>query len=121
MKCGDIYRRVAWNNRGKKSVVWRCCTRVENGPSACSAPTIPEEELQQVVVDAMNTVLECSNDVKNILEENILEVIYQDNSDAIDKTNRDIAEKQKELLELVQGKKDHSKCADEMEELRQNK
>lgn len=121
MKCGDIYRRVVWNNRGKKSVVWRCCTRVEHGPSACSAPTIPEEELQQAVVDAMDTVLECSNDVKNILEENILEVIYQDNSDAIDKINKDIAEKQKELLELVQGKKDYSKCADEMEALRQNK
>ena len=28
-KCGDIYRRIAWNNRGKKSTVWRCCTRVE--------------------------------------------------------------------------------------------
>lgn len=121
MKCGDIYRRVVWNNRGQKSVVWRCCTRMEKGPSACSAPTIPEEELQQAVVDAMDTVLECSNDVKNILEENILEVIYQDNSDAIDKINKEIAEKQKELLGLVQSKKDYSKCADEMEELRQNK
>lgn len=121
MKCGDIYRRVAWNNRGKKSVVWRCCTRIEHGPSACSAPTIPEEELQQVVVDAMNAVLESSSDVKNILEENILDVIYQDNSDAIDKINKVIAEKQKELLELVQSRKDYSKYADEMEELRQNK
>ena len=27
-KCGDIYRRIAWNNRGKKSTVWRCrCAR----------------------------------------------------------------------------------------------
>lgn len=69
----------------------------------------------------MNAVLECSKDVKYILEENILEVIYQDNSDDIDKINKDIAEKQKELLELVHGKKDYSKCADEMEELRQNK
>lgn len=82
---------------------------------------IPEEELQQAVVDAMNAVLECSNDVKNILEENILDVIYQDNSETIDKINKDIAEKQKELLELVQSKKDYSKCADEMEGLRQNK
>lgn len=32
--------------------------------------------------------------------------------------NKDISEKQKELLELVHGKKDYSKCADEMEELR---
>lgn len=29
-KCGDIYRRVVWNNRGKHSIVWRCCTRVEH-------------------------------------------------------------------------------------------
>lgn len=101
MRCGDIYRRVAWNNRGKKSVVWRCCTRVENGPSACSAPTIQEEDLQQAVIDAMNTVLECSKDVKNILEENILEGISQDNSEKIEVINRKIAEKQKELLGLA--------------------
>ena len=30
-KCGDIYRRVAWNNRGKHSIVWRCCSRVQGG------------------------------------------------------------------------------------------
>ena len=23
-RCGDIYRRIAWNNRGKRSNVWRC-------------------------------------------------------------------------------------------------
>lgn len=121
MKCGDIYRRVVWNNRGKKSTVWRCCTRVEKGPSACSAPTVPEEELQQAVIDAMNAVLESSKDVIAILEENILEVISQDNFDEIEEINKTIAEKQKELLELVHGKKDYSKCADEMEELRQHK
>jgi site-specific DNA recombinase len=121
MKCGDIYRRVAWNNRGKKSIVWRCCTRVENGPSGCTAPTVPEEELQQAVIDAMNAVLESSKDVIAILEENILEVISQDNSDEIEEINKTIAEKQKKLLELVHSKKDYSKCADEMEKLRQNK
>lgn len=34
-KCGDIYRRIAWNNRGKRSFVWRCVTRVEHGPERC--------------------------------------------------------------------------------------
>ncbi len=121
MKCGDIYRRIAWNNRGKKSTVWRCCSRVEKGPSSCKAPTIPEGELQQAVIDAMNTVLESSKDVIDILEENILEVISQDNSDEIEEMNKVIAEKQKELLKLVHGRNDYSKCADEMEELRQNK
>ena len=27
--CGDIYRRIKWNNRGCKSTVWRCVSRVE--------------------------------------------------------------------------------------------
>ena len=27
--CGDIYRRIAWNNRGYRSIVWRCVSRVE--------------------------------------------------------------------------------------------
>ena len=49
-KCGDIYRRIAWNNRGKHSIVWRCCTRVEHGPGRCDAETIPEEDLQMVTV-----------------------------------------------------------------------
>lgn len=49
----------------------------------------------------MNTVLECSKDVKNILEENILEGISQDNSEKIEVINRKIAEKQKELLGLA--------------------
>lgn len=44
-KCGDIYRRIAWNNRGKRSNVWRCVTRVERGPDACEADTIQETEL----------------------------------------------------------------------------
>ena len=39
----------------------------------------------------------------------------------ITKLNNEIAEKQNELLELVHGKKDYSKCGDEMEVLRYKK
>ena len=31
--CGDIYRRIAWNNRGYRSIVWRCVSRVEKKKS----------------------------------------------------------------------------------------
>lgn len=48
-KCGEIYRRIAWNNRGKHPTVWRCCTSVEHGPGRCDAPTIQETELQEAV------------------------------------------------------------------------
>jgi len=27
-ECGEEFRRIHWNNRGKKSVVWRCLTRL---------------------------------------------------------------------------------------------
>lgn len=32
-KCGDVYRRIAWNNRGKKYTVWRCCNRLRGAIS----------------------------------------------------------------------------------------
>ena len=53
-KCGDVYRRIAWNNRGKHSIVWRCCTRVEEGPDVCDASTIQEKVLQEATVKAIN-------------------------------------------------------------------
>ena len=28
--CGEVFRRVHWNNRGKKSIVWRCVSRLDN-------------------------------------------------------------------------------------------
>ncbi len=56
-KCGDVFRRIAWNNRGVHSIVWRCCTRVQKGPKACDAPTIKEEDLQNAVVQAINKVI----------------------------------------------------------------
>ena len=27
-ECGEFFRRVHWNNRGCKSIVWRCCSRL---------------------------------------------------------------------------------------------
>ena len=54
-KCGEIYRRIQWNAHGKRYVVWRCCTRVENGPDACDADTIKEEELQKELLKVANS------------------------------------------------------------------
>ncbi len=56
-KCGEIYRRIACNNRGKHSIVWRCLTRVEGGPSKCDAQTIKEDVLKEVTVKAINKIL----------------------------------------------------------------
>ena len=37
--CGEFFRRVHWNNRGCKSIVWRCCSRLEATGHVCHART----------------------------------------------------------------------------------
>ena len=67
-KCGDIYRRIVWNNRGKKSVRWRCVTRVQQGPDVCDASNIPETELQEAVRNAVNQTIRTRNEMMKILQ-----------------------------------------------------
>lgn len=43
--CGDIYRRTYWNIHGRKEFVWRCVTRIEQGPEVCKNRTVKEDEL----------------------------------------------------------------------------
>ncbi len=74
-KCGDIYRRIAWNNRGKHSIVWRCCTRVQGGPEACDAETILEEDLQMATVVAFNTLYSCRNSIMEGLKKISLKLL----------------------------------------------
>lgn len=120
-KCGDIYRRIAWNNRGKHSTVWRCCTRVEHGPKACDAPTIQESDLQNAVARAINEVLGGKEVFLPILEKNIEAVIGGSVDDEIAEIDRRLAEQQKELLKLANAKKDYSKVADEIDGLREER
>ena len=58
-ECGEIYRRVHWNNRCCRSIVWRCVTRLEEKGSDCSSQTVNEETLKDAVVKEINKVL-CS-------------------------------------------------------------
>lgn len=120
-KCGDIYRRIAWNNRGKHSTVWRCCTRVEHGPEKCDAPTIQESELHSAVMKAINLALGNRDSTIAILQENIEAVIRQEDETSAESINAKLEEKQKELLRLANAHKDYSSVADEIEQLRKLK
>ncbi len=82
-KCGDIYRRISWNNRGKKYTVWRCYTRVTHGPDVCHARTIKEDDLQEAVVEAINQLISESSELKEIIKENIEKAITADGSSGI--------------------------------------
>ena len=118
-RCGDIYRRLAWNNRGKQSNVWRCCTRVEHGPKACDAPTIQEEELQMATVKAINLAMRCSGSMQDVLKDNIDQVAREDQTGVkLSALEGTLAAKQHELAALAKQKKDYTKVAAEVEALR---
>ena len=120
-KCGDIYRRIAWNNRGKKYIVWRCCTRVTHGPEACEARTIREEDLQEAVVEAINQLISESNELKEIIKENIEKAITGDGSGQIEEIDKEMLKVQEELLKVANAKKDYTDLVERVEELRNEK
>ena len=120
-KCGDIYRRIAWNNRGKKYTVWRCCTRVTHGPEACEARTIKEKDLQEAVVEAINQLISESSKLKEIIKENIEKVITGNVSSRIEEIDKEMLKVQEEILNVANAKKDYTDLADKVEELRNEK
>ncbi len=120
-KCGDIYRRIQWNNRGKHSTVWRCCNRVEHGPEKCDAHTILESDLQSVVVNAINKTLGGRDTFLPALKANIEMVISDDTNSAMSAIATKLEELQRELLHRVNAKADYEDIADEIDTLREEK
>lgn len=78
--CGEIYRRIKWNNHGKKSTVWRCVSRVDkkNRNVDCLARTVWEDELHEAIVTAINDAYSQRHIVVPILKENIKAVLNDD-------------------------------------------
>ena len=99
--CGDIYRRIKWNNRGCKSTVWRCVSRVLKKDSGidCPARTLREEDLHAAVLTAVNDAWSRKADIMPALKENIKAVLDGGVEDAIAEIDGKIKEKQQELLE----------------------
>ena len=120
-KCGDIYRRIAWNNRGKHSTVWRCVNRVEHGPDCCDAPTVQEEELQNAVVKAINTALGGKDEMLTALEKNIAMVLALEDETSMESIDAKLEELQQELLKRANAGQDYEDLADEIDHLREKK
>lgn len=118
-ECGEIYRRVHWNNRGKKSIVWRCVSRLEEKGADCGSATIVEDALQNAVVRAINGVLAGRDDFLSTLQSNIETVL----GGALDLDTGEIDAKldelQNELLRLAGTKSAYEGVADEIYRLRE--
>lgn len=122
-QCGDIYRRVHWNNRGYKSIVWRCVSRLEEKESGCSSPTINEEMLQTAVVKAINELLGNKEPFLQALQDNIATALNEESDNDTDDVDGKLNDLQLELLKQAKSKNDYNEVADEiyrLRELRQN-
>ena len=120
-QCGDIYRRVHWNNRGYKSIVWRCVSRLEEKGSDCTSPTINEETLQTAVVKAINELLGNKEPFLSTLQDNIATILNEENDNATDDIDGKLEELQKELLKQAKSKNDYDDVVDEIYRLRELK
>lgn len=119
--CGDIYRRTYWNVHGRKESVWRCVTRIEQGPKVCKSRTVKEGDLYDAVMIAINRLLAGGDNMIKTLEENIHAVIGDTTEYKISEINTLLEEKQKELISLANKGKDYEPLADEIDNLREKR
>ena len=117
-ECGEYYRRVHWNNRGCRSIVWRCCSRLENTGHACRSRTVNETILEQVVIDAINQVLCQKNDFLKTLQSNMKTTITDRGSLSPEVIDARMKELQRELLKKANQSADYDAIADEILRLR---
>nr|WP_320415684.1 zinc ribbon domain-containing protein [Candidatus Contubernalis alkalaceticus] len=119
--CGEVFRRVHWNNRGKKSIVWRCVSRLENTGLFCDARTVLESTIEQVLITAINQTL-CDKDAfLTTLQKNIETVLCYENDKTLVGIDRRLEELQTQLLKLASSKADYEDVADEIYSLREQK
>lgn len=120
-ECGEIYRRVHWNNRGCRSIVWRCVSRLEKKGSDCTSPTVNEEVLQAAVVRAINELLVSKDAFLTTLQTNIETVLNEEHDNSTIHIDTKLEELQKELLRLANSKADYEEVANEIYRLREQK
>src|SRR5699024_1632635 len=75
-ECEDVFRRVHWNNRGYRSIVWRCVSRLERKTHLCSAEIIREDEIHQAIIQPINEVLGNKDNYFNIFRRNYVIDFY---------------------------------------------
>ena len=119
--CGELFRRIHWNNRGCKSIVWRCISRLEPTGLECHARTVNELELEKIVLSALNEMLSHRESYQNQLQQNIAEVIRASSTSSAEDIDERLLALQQELLTKANGKEGYDEIADEIFRLRELK
>ena len=117
-ECGEIYRRVHWNNHGKKSVVWRCVSRLEEKSTDCGSPTILESDLQDGVLKAINQAISGRDEFIGVLMKNIATVLGEEFDKDTVEIDHQLSERQEELVSRANAKEEYNALVDEIYRLR---
>lgn len=103
-ECGSRYKRVTWNIRGKRRIVWRCISRLDYGKKYCTGSiTVDEKALQEAIVRALNRFnAEDEATYLMLMKSTIGEAIgLNGGSEEIDLLERRIDTLNKRMLDLV--------------------
>lgn len=119
--CGDIFRRIKWNNRGCKSTVWRCVSRVDKDGPDCPARTVREEHLHEVAIKAINEAFREKENILPLLIENIESSLEDNTADRIKAVDEQIKALQQELLATANNKNSGDELGMEIRRLRDEK
>lgn len=117
-ECGEQFRRIHWSNRGKKSVVWRCITRL-NDKDKCRARTLNEETLKAAFLDALNEMVGNSSDYLTRLSENLEAALGAANPESAESLSAKMAALQQELINRTEHRKNYDDVAEEILRLRE--
>lgn len=120
-ECGEMFRRIHRNNRGYKSIVWHCISRLEATGEECHARTVNETVLESVVVQTINTLLGDKSTYQAQLQQNIAKVIREAQKATADGIGEQLMELQKELLKKANNKEAYDEIADRIFKLREQR
>ena len=116
-----MFRRLHWNNRGKKSIVWRCTSRLEATGLECNARTVYEPDLEKIVVTAINELLGDKSKYQEQSQQNIASVIRESSASTTDAIDKELIELQTELVKKANNKEAYDEIADKIFELREKR
>jgi len=119
--CSEMFRRIHWNNRGCKSIVWRCISRLEATGQECHARTVNETVLENVVVKAINQLLGDKSSYQTKMQQNIAKVIRDAPATTTDGIDEQLMELQQELLKKANNKEAYDEIADQIFKLREQR
>ena len=120
-ECSEMFRRIHWNNRGCKSIVWRCLSRLEPTGQECHARTVNEKVLENVVVQAINKLLGDKSTYQTQLQQNIAKVIRDAQKNTADGIDEQLLELQKELLKKANNKESYDEIDQQIFKLREQR